>query len=391
MNRADNSKRGWSFVVALAGLSLAAGAASAAPVVANADFETDANLFTVFPGYTGGSNPAEITDWAGTGGRGINPGNGAGTPFRDNGGDTTNVAFLQSTAEIHQSVSGFTVGGTYVLGVDFNSRNCCGGDSATVTASAGGSNGGIAGVAPVGGSNPYYHVNVLFTATATTQTLSLSNKSFLGGDGTALVDNVTLRQVPVSQVPLVNASFEADAPHTWPGGGPITGWTGGTGLNPSVGTPGCCGQSPFAPGPSGPTLLSPDGGQFAYLQVNGNDVSVSLSQTITGLVPGKEYFLKYYDAHRNGDGGLGATLSAQINGVTIGSSQPINTAWTERSLGFIAPSSTVTLNFLAFNNAPFADDQTVDVDGVRLFTVVPEPASLGLFAVAGLALLRRRK
>ena len=69
------------------------------PAIANADFETDANGFTNYPGYTGGSNPAEITGWPGTGNRGINPGNGAGAPFRDNGNNTSNVAFLQGAGQ----------------------------------------------------------------------------------------------------------------------------------------------------------------------------------------------------------------------------------------------------------------------------------------------------
>ncbi|MCA9267238.1 MAG: hypothetical protein KDA41_02145, partial [Planctomycetales bacterium] len=109
------------------------------PTIANADFETDAGLFVTFPGYTAfGANPAEITSWAGGGGRGINPGGGAGTPFRDNGNNGTNVAFLQGNgSNIAQTISGFDVGESYRIAFDYNNRNS--GLDAGITASIAGS------------------------------------------------------------------------------------------------------------------------------------------------------------------------------------------------------------------------------------------------------------
>ncbi len=64
------------FVVAIAAMG---SQAFAVELVFNGDFETEAEEFIVWPGYIGGSNdagdmnPAEIPEWFGTGGLGINP------------------------------------------------------------------------------------------------------------------------------------------------------------------------------------------------------------------------------------------------------------------------------------------------------------------------------
>ena len=76
------------------------------PTVVNHNFETLAAAFTTFPGYVAPitpANPSEIPGWVGVGNRGINPGAGAGAPFRDNGNNATNVAFLQNT-QFNQSI-----------------------------------------------------------------------------------------------------------------------------------------------------------------------------------------------------------------------------------------------------------------------------------------------
>ena len=62
-----------------------------AELVLNGDFEIDADLWVGNPGYTGDENPEDITDWFGTGGRGINPivSEQNPVPFRDNGDNDT--------------------------------------------------------------------------------------------------------------------------------------------------------------------------------------------------------------------------------------------------------------------------------------------------------------
>src|SRR5688572_7382833 len=111
-------------VAALAATMHAAGLPVVLPTIANPDFETGAAGFTTFPGYTGGSNPAQITSWPGSGGRGINPGAGAGTPFRDNGNNSSNVAFMQGNgSNIGQTISGWEVGEQYRVAFDYNARS----------------------------------------------------------------------------------------------------------------------------------------------------------------------------------------------------------------------------------------------------------------------------
>jgi hypothetical protein len=194
------------FCLVLASGLVAASVLPAAELVVNGDFEADTAGFVVWPGYVGGNNPAEIPSWTGTGGRGINPvvpGGAGDAPFRDNGGNTTSIAFLQGNSSIQQVLSGFTVGQDYVLSLDFNSRNCCGdfptavimlndqvaGSSAELFPAPG-------SVPPVGGANPWYHADIEFTAPVDTITLTISAAPSAGGDATLIVDNVSVEPVP---------------------------------------------------------------------------------------------------------------------------------------------------------------------------------------------------
>ena len=180
--------------------------ASADPLVVNGDFEAETDGFAVWPGYTGGGNPENISGWIGEGGRGINPISSAHAtpaPFRDNGANDTHVAFLQGTSFIEQSVGGFSVGSDYILSLDFNSRNCCGDfPIGTITL-----NGIVAGssvalfpppgsIPAVGDVNPWYHADIEFTAPTSDIVLRVATAPGAAGDSTMLVDNVSFRAVP---------------------------------------------------------------------------------------------------------------------------------------------------------------------------------------------------
>jgi PEP-CTERM motif len=174
----------------------------AVPIVANGDFETNANLFNQYPGYVGGNppNPAGVVDFNGpVGGYGLN--GGATTtqnPFADNGNDTTAVLFEQSAVTLTQSISGFIPGNIYQLSFDYNARNCCGG-TPSITVSM--SSDGIftdPSVTAVGNGNPYHHASFNFIATAT-DTLSISKGSGVAGDSTAMFDNFTISYVGVPE------------------------------------------------------------------------------------------------------------------------------------------------------------------------------------------------
>lgn len=177
-----------------------------ATTVLNGDFETGADGFTEWPGYVGGANPAAIPEWTGLGGHGINPGGlvqADPTPFDGSSTiNTSNFAFLQGTSSISQEINGFSVGGEFLVGIDFNARDCCGGlPVATIYI-----NDAVIGsttdllpdpgtVSPVGGDNPWYHADVPFTASAETLTLMISSE-VIGGDGTLVVDNISISAIP---------------------------------------------------------------------------------------------------------------------------------------------------------------------------------------------------
>jgi MYXO-CTERM domain-containing protein len=207
--------------VALLAAGLALSTASptwAANLVTNGDFETDADLFVTWPGYVAnGANPANITGWTGGGGHGINPvapGGDGDAPFRDNGDNTTSVAFLQGTSFIEQTVTGLIVGEQYIFSADFNARNCCG-DPLDVPIGTVSVNGEIVasstelfpppgGVIPVGGENPWHDVTLdPFEATVESLTLRIDATPAAGGDTTLLVDNVTLELVPEPSAALL--------------------------------------------------------------------------------------------------------------------------------------------------------------------------------------------
>jgi MYXO-CTERM domain-containing protein len=264
--------------------------------IRNGTFDEDAETWTAWPGYAGheGVNPFEITEWfhaggvginpvrrtdmnpanalgwTGEGGRGINPvagepANGP-NPFNDNGDNESVIAFLQGTSSMIQSVTGLVPGQDYVFGMDYNSRNCCGdfpiaelrlndilipelGDDA---------------VFPVGPGNPWYQVEVPFTADSSELTIAISTFPELGADSTLLIDNVFLRSSIGGTNLVVNGDFEADEDQF-----PV--WPGYVGGDPA--------QSPFRDNGNNATPV-------AFLQG-----ASSLEQDISGLTIGQEYIL----------------------------------------------------------------------------------------------------
>jgi hypothetical protein len=203
--------------LALGGL---AAPAWAQPTVNNGDFETGADMFNTFPGYLGfytppastgfppGSNPDNIPGWdSHTGfGVGVVPGSQPGNPngtFRDNGDNDTNVAFLQGTASITQTIFDFTIGTTYQLDFDYNARVCCN-DVPTLTVSMMSLGSGRtwsyndSNIPPVDGGGvhvtPWYHGRFTFRADSDAFVLVVASHTVNGGDGTAVIDNLVLTE-----------------------------------------------------------------------------------------------------------------------------------------------------------------------------------------------------
>lgn len=162
-------------------------------------------------------------------------------------------------------------------------------------------------------------------------------------------------------IALANPSFEEDIFSTYPGyvslNWDITGWTalGGHGLNPTSD-----GQSPFAD-----NGLIPHGAQVAFMQANGE-----LSQTVTGLTVGADYYLHYYENARTVV--TVPSIEVQLNGATVIPAHPVppvvGTTYHEVfSSAFEAPTAEVALTFI--KGAPVGSDCTALIDNVAIVEI----------------------
>lgn len=183
-------------ILAASILSLTA-APGFAQTVNNGTFDANDQDFVEFPGYVGQpQNPTFVAGFTGpAGGYGINGGESpTGDPFLDGTGNTDATLFIQAAGTtLSQAISGFIVGQPYQLTFDYNARNCCGGTPG-LEFSIGGQTfqtGGITSGADVLGS-------LNFTATSATETLSVTKVDIVGGDSTALVDNLAIVPEPAS-------------------------------------------------------------------------------------------------------------------------------------------------------------------------------------------------
>ncbi len=359
----------------------------ALPTIANANFETLAGQFVSAPGYVGGSNPAEIFGWTGTGNRGINPGNGAGTAFRNNGNNNTNVAFTQGPASLSQNIDRFEVGKEYRIAFDYNSRSITG-NATNLTATIGTATLTDSFVAPVGGSNSYYKGNLVFTPSNATETLAISQTDS-SGNSSLLLDNFRIFRNGPS---IADNGFEnpVQPANNWKqanggGGGSLAGaaWTitGGAGITRNFGA--------FHPG-----LPAPEGDQFGLLQ----DVG-SFSQTVSGFEIGAEYSLSLLTMRRiSGSSQLGNNLQVlldaglaselgiiNINDVTFASFTELESAF------FVATKTAYDLTIRSTN--PLGGDRTTFVDNVwfnqltEAPLLIPEPSALLLLALGLLGVI----
>ena len=163
----------------------------------NGDFETNADQWVQWPGYA--VTEAQLR------------------PFNDNGNNRTGVAFMQGTAKIEQEVSGLTVGEEYVLSLDFNARNCCGGGipapqldlTWNLSKISPGPQFTDGQVTPAGGNNAWYSLrdDVCGRATAS----SVAHSRIANGDSTLLVDNVSIRTKTAGLPGDFNSNGELDA------------------------------------------------------------------------------------------------------------------------------------------------------------------------------------
>jgi hypothetical protein len=329
-------------------------------LVENPSFED--NGTDGWPGYF------TIAGWTGVN-VGLNPitvshPNGS-SPFADNGAipDRNQVAFVQRVGELRQVLRGLDISKQYWLQAYVNGRNCCEGSIPSASASFNGIElAPPTPLPPVGGSNPYYFVNIPFTPNSPTGALAIVSPPVTpDGDRTLLVDAVTLVQRDPGQVVVQNPSFEASGIVPSPGTiapAPMSGWTGsGTyGVN----LPG---------GPFADNGTHPDQDHVAFLQ--GQDSS--LSQTVGNLTAGATYRLGYaYNARNNNV----PQLQVSVDAVTLHDE-------TVLPVGGTANYRTTNITFVAAANSAViairqaaAGDQTVLLDDVKLSLATPPQVPL---------------
>ncbi len=173
-----------------------AGVAKANSLISNPNF-TSTN--STFPGYTTGTYN-QISGWTGTGSYGATGFNLGG--FWNNGslptGDNA-VGFIQINGTLSTTLTGLTKGGTYELSFLENARSADGDGCCNAVPLVSASVGGISllsGMADpsVGGANAFHSVTEFFTATGSSEVLTLA-ASTGGADGTALFSNVNVSAV----------------------------------------------------------------------------------------------------------------------------------------------------------------------------------------------------
>ncbi len=362
--------RGASRYVSLAAACLVAASAWASPVVLNSSFEQGAA--PEWPGY------GPIDGWSypgGSSGRNDTSGpfnNGASVP------DGGWVAFTQTQNYIWQDVSGFEAGRAYRVNYYENERGQMGtGEVARPYVTLGGTT--VVPEHDIARQDLYYrHVisHNPYVAIGTNANLVLGNNQG-AYDNTALWDKVAVEQW--APAPM-NFGFE-DAqlgPNTLqytPNGLSGVAWSfnGGSGLDRS-------GYDSIGFG--GPAA---EGNQFAFMQGWSE-----ITQTLGSFEDGVTYNLCWLERNRTNGPNNGNNLEVFLDGVSVYSVHWVgNTAWERRTTdAFTVHGTTHTLTFRTYGGV---GDTASFVDDIYFNYVVPEPMTIGLLALGGLAIVRRTR
>jgi hypothetical protein len=264
---------------------------------------------------------------------------GNGSAFGNpNAPEGVQAAFVQSNGIISQVLSGFVPGTTYQVRYLAAQRpgyseawNVKIDNSVIQTNAA--------------GSTSYTTYTASFVATAVTHALS-----FVGTDQTPNADAVFIDDVQVTIVPPTIPNFSFETPSLGSGTYAFT-------YNPSGGTWTFTGASPNGSGLIGNGSAfsnpnAPEGVQAAFVQAYG-----TISQSLSGFIPGKTYTLAYSAAQRPG---YSETWNVKIDSTVIQSNSPGGTSYATYTANFVATAATHTLSFVGTDLAGNADAVFID-------------------------------
>lgn len=257
----------------------------------------------------------------------------AGNPSAPSG---SQVAFLQSSSAISQTLTALTPGALYALTFSAAQRQNWGGAQTWNVLIDGKT---IASYSPARTATTYSSYTASFSATSFSHTLAFVGTTT--SDNTVFIDDVKVE-------PKSNLGFET----------PVT---DNSIANPTGGSWTFTGSSGIAANFSGFTWMNPaapEGKQVAYLQANG-----SMTQTIGGLTAGENYTIAFSAAQRSGWGGA-QTWNVAVNGTVIASFAPAQsaTAYTEYIAQFTATSTNQTISFVGTTSG----DNTIFIDNIRV-------------------------
>jgi hypothetical protein len=300
-------------------------------------------------------------------------------PFADNGiiPDGSYVAYMRHEGFMAQPTAGYQVGETYWL--QFFANSYSGADapylSAWEAASTAGTNALISGMSIVwvGDGEPFYFINVPFTAAATTGELKIGTLPLnIGTDAILLLDGFSIIRRSSNDVVIVNPSFEASGTSNnysiYGYKEALAGWTPYTGYS-------LVQQANFVYANNG---TIPDG-----LNVLGLNEGTSASQDLHGLVPGTAYQLSVYVNASTLTSTNNPLAVFQMDSTTIGSTivTPVggSNPYTQLIYTFTAAAADQTLTLL---NSANLGGSTLLVDNVRVVTGITFPPTIS-YGVSG--------
>jgi hypothetical protein len=319
--------------------------------------------FVKNPSFDSAAAPAgigagAILGW--TDGSGVNA---AGMPFLDNGliPDRQQVGFIQGAKALSQQITGLNPGGNYWLQFFYNAREFGTGWNLNLSVKfAGQEIAQINDIKAVGAGVPFNFKNVSFKPTGDSGLLEFVTT--VEGDATLLLDGINIVERDPVDLVVMNPSFEGSGTIVggvgYLTGNPLAGWTfAGAGFGVNV-----PGRDPFAD-----NGVNPDQDAVGFIQNAG-----ALSQTLTGLTPGKKYTALIWANPRNCCGGtVETTLRVSFDDTVVLEEviQPVleSNPYLVKQVGFTASGAE---GVLKIEHAPEAGtDRSLVFDNVR---VVPD-------------------